>query len=58
MSVKGSDYCAIPLCHEHHMEIQHHNSVAEFEARYALEIPRVIAATLIRYITRGQSQES
>ena len=54
MSLKGSDFCAIALCHEHHIEIQHRQSVAEFEDKHALEIPRVIAATLIRFITRGQ----
>ena len=49
MSRKGSDYCAIGLCHEHHMEL-HQKGLQAFELQHGIDIPRVIVATLIRYI--------
>jgi hypothetical protein len=51
MSQKGSDYCAIALCHAHHMEL-HQTGPDAFELKYGIEIDRAIASNLIHYLTR------
>lgn len=54
---KGSDYCGIGLCHEHHMELQHVLGDDAFELKYGLEINRLIVANLIRFIAATRRTE-
>jgi hypothetical protein len=53
MSLKGSDYCAIPLCRIHHTEI-HARGVEWFENRYALIVDRQIVAGLVGFVQQLQ----
>lgn len=55
-AMKGSDFSAIPLCHEHHRECQDGKSL--FEQRHSIVVSEAVEKYLVQWCDEHCSEEA